>query len=309
MLGLFNKAINYSGGLFHYRKEIAEKLFGYFLFLNGISAPFNISYLQGGKLKKAVVKEGVDLRTSLSLSMPNANSAAYTFSIKNNKVGYLDFVSMSGDHRQFAKYLDSCFSQMASKKIKTFVVDLRKNTGGNSILGELLLSYITNKQFSMMGGRYWKISQHYKDYLRHGGDTSSQYLQQANGSIWQLGSCGAREQRFRVDSIFKGVVYIITGPFTYSSANMLADAVKQFRLATLIGQPTGESTNDFGEVYNVELPNTKLKVQVTTSFDIGADCKKDHRLPVIPDVLNKTTAGHKINGFDPVMEYIYKHSK
>jgi hypothetical protein len=47
---------------------------------------------------------------------------------------------------------------------------------------------------------------------------------------------------------------------------MLADAVKQYKLATLIGEPTGESTNDFGEVYTMELPNSKVKVQVTTAL-------------------------------------------
>ena len=37
---------------------------------------------------------------------------------------------------------------------------------------------------------------------------------------------------------FSGKVYLLTGPFTFSSGMMVADAAKQFGLAKLIREPT-----------------------------------------------------------------------
>jgi hypothetical protein len=137
-----------------------------------------------------VVAEGVDFKTALSLSVPNSNKPAYSFSIVNNKIGYIDFVSMTGSHQVFDRFLDTSFSVMRKSGINTLAVDLRKNTGGNSVLADLLLSYITRKELSLMGTRYWKVSQQYKDYLRSSGDSTHEYLRQVNGSIWQRGNVG-----------------------------------------------------------------------------------------------------------------------
>ncbi len=51
---------------------------------------------------------------------------------------------------------------------------------------------------------------------------------------------------------------------------MIAGGVKQYHLDTVIGQPIDEAANDFGEVYRFNLPDSKR--QMTTTFDMGADC-------------------------------------
>lgn len=104
--------------------------------------------------------------------------------------------------------------------------------------------------------------------------------------------------------LFTGKVYLITGPLIFSSANMLADGVKEYHMATVIGQPTGENTNDFGEGYQVELPNSKLKIQTTTTFDLGVDCDPNTSHAVIPDILIEPSMKDKINKSDRVISYI-----
>ena len=160
-----------------------------------------------------------------------------------------------------------------------------------------------------MGGRRGKISEGYKHYLLANGDSTNQYLQKQTGSIWELGNCKAQHPRFKKKNVFTGKVYVLTGPFTFSSANMLADGVKQFKLAEIVGEPTGEDTNDFGEAYSFTLPRSKIKIQTSTSFDFGAACDKKTQTPVVPDKLVPRTLADRIQEKDRAMEYVLMNAR
>jgi len=54
----------------------------------------------------------------------------------------------------------------------------------------------------------------------------------------------------------------------------------------------------------MELPNSKLKIQTTTTFDLGVDCDPDINHAVIPDKLIETSLKNKIYRSDPVISYI-----
>ena len=83
---------------------------------------------------------------------------------------------------------------------------------------------------------------------------------------------------------------MLIGPSTFSSANFLADAVKTYNITTLIGTPTGEYTNDFGEQLNFNLDNSESPVFISSTFDIGANGNDAILEPVYPDIEVKTDA-------------------
>ena len=64
---------------------------------------------------------------------------------------------------------------------------------------------------------------------------------------------------------------------------MLANAIKDYQLATLIGEPTGEVPNDFGEVITLQLPHTGISFFTSTKQFIRANGKADDRNPIMPD--------------------------
>lgn len=297
------------GGSKMYSTEMAGKLMSYFLFLHDVKAPFTIQYITALKNKRVkILQTGLKFKDALSVTMPHLKNE-YTFKVIEKKLGYFDFMSMSGDMNKFDQFLDSSFILMKREKITHVAIDIRKNSGGNSTLGDLLFSYINTRKYSLMGGRSWKVSAQYKAYLMLNGDSTHEYLKRENGSIWELGDCKPKANRFKNDNIFKGKVYLITGPFTFSSANMIADGAKQFKIAKIVGTPTGENTNDFGEAYVFTLPNSQIKMQTTTSFDYGADCNRNTHLPVKPDILIRYTFSDKIYEKDRALEYIFNHLK
>ncbi|WP_316801964.1 S41 family peptidase [Pedobacter nototheniae] len=302
----YKKGISLIGGIDTYQQALAIKLLGYNLYLSGIRPPFNVKYVYNKQIQQKTITEGTILRDLLGEAFPSILGKSYSFKIIDNKIGYIDLIEMGQDYKTYNKFFDSCFNELKKKNINTVAIDLRKNTGGNSLIADLLISYFNKDKYILSAGKYWKISEPYKNNIIKKGDTSNTYLKKANHTIWEYANCTAKDPVFITDTIFKGKVFIITGPITFSSANMLADGVKTFKMATLIGEPTGENTSDFGEVYKFNLPNSKILMQVTTSFDLGADCKDKAKHPVLPDKLIKTTYIDQINGIDPVINHLLK---
>jgi hypothetical protein len=303
------KAAGYVGGLPAWKQAFSDRLFTFFLYLQGAQPPFKVIYSDASQNKKELLlAEGVDFNSALSLSIPAISQPAYTYEVKNGRLGYINFVSMGGGYNHFFHFLDSAFNDMQQQNIRHLAVDLRHNTGGDSNYGEILLAYITSKNFSLSGKKNWKVSPVYKNYLLSRGDSSSDYHRQKAGTIWTLGYCGPKERKVTKDTVYDGQVYFLTGSFTFSSANMLADGIRQYNLATLVGEPTGESTNDFGEVYSFTLPHSKLRINSTTSFDVGADCNENHNKPVMPHVLIQRTVQHILANEDPVLDYVLKQA-
>ena len=72
-----------------------------------------------------------------------------------------------------------------------------------------------------------------------------------------------------------GRLYVLIGPWTFSSAMMNAHNLQQGinsygrhnnLKATLVGEPTGDGLNTYGDIKQFELPNSKIAVYYTTKF-------------------------------------------
>ncbi len=72
-----------------------------------------------------------------------------------------------------------------------------------------------------------------------------------------------------------GRLYVLIGPWTFSSAMMNAHNLQQGinsygrhnnLKATLVGEPTGDGLNTYGNIKQFELPNSKIAVYYTTKF-------------------------------------------
>ena len=95
---------------------------------------------------------------------------------------------------------------------------------------------------------------------------------------------------------------VLIGPGTFSSAMLLANSVKQGRLGFLIGEPTGEPPNSFGEVYAFRLPMSGLQGQVSSSeFVLDRDpTARSHG--VLPDIDVSRSAADVAAGRDPALD-------
>lgn len=90
---------------------------------------------------------------------------------------------------------------------------------------------------------------------------------------------------------YSGPTALLIGVKTFSSAVILADAVKEFGLATVIGEESGGHPSSFGEVFGGELTETQLRYFCSSAQFVRVNGVTDDHNGVVPDILVTTTIG------------------
>ena len=98
---------------------------------------------------------------------------------------------------------------------------------------------------------------------------------------------------------FSGVVYLLVGPGTMSSASLFAATLKHHALATIVGEDTGGHATMYGNIIDARLPNSGLRVWMPTSIVAGLAVG-----PVTPDYIVTRNADDLAAGKDTVLEYV-----
>ena len=181
-------------------------------------------------------------------------------------------------------------------------MDLRENGGGNSALGESLLSYLTNKPYKMADRKEWKASHAYRDFVKSNTRfrPSPRYLEAKDGEIVVL-----KDEMIKPVNNplrYDGPVCFLIGHLTFSSAMMVANAVGDFKLATLIGEETGDPPTSFGELYSFNLPHSKFAINVSTAHFVRANGDASDKQPVLPDIKVTPTENDLERQVDAVLE-------
>ena len=282
-----NKCSLYTSGYPDQRKEKALALFGYFYTYATPTVQHQFTITAAGKTVKL---EGVTLQTWLDeMGKQTGWSETCTEAISYQKVGdagYINACSFSISDKKMDSLkirLNGIFEQIKKDDLKYLFIDVSKNGGGNSTVGNVLIDYFYDKSY----GTYqcdWRKSEEYLRLLKSwGGEPGDQYTNTADGEVLHFSSdtIDAAANPYR----FKGKVFIIIGNGTFSSAIMFATIVKDNHIATLAGEvPANGHPNHFGEMYNSKLPNTKIDLRFGVKEWIRPSGEKtDNKL--YPDIL------------------------
>jgi hypothetical protein len=101
-------------------------------------------------------------------------------------------------------------------------------------------------------------------------------------------------------------LFVIIGRATLSSGLFAAVDLKKNTRATLIGEPTGEHPNHYGEQRVLKLPNSGIEVTYSTKFHEIIERNADAYAPA---VLVPPTPESYLRGIDPAMQWILAHSR
>ncbi|MBL4668804.1 MAG: hypothetical protein JKY30_06025 [Flavobacteriales bacterium] len=288
IVDLYKECASYIGGIETFKNSGCEKVFPLYLFFNDkLKAPYSILCDN----KEEIETPGLSINELIPfINDNNAQQNNYSFKIIDNEVGLISYNSCTG-YKEFDQFLKTTFKEIKKKKITSLIIDIRENSGGNSALNDLLLVYITTKPYRQFSGRFWKVSEEAKkayasnpvyeknegeDFMKEYMNTPNQEVIESFDNSLTYPNCSRK--------YFNGKTCFLIGPNTFSSANFLADAVKTYKISTLIGAATGENTNDFGEQISFSLKNSGCKVYISSTYDIGANGDKTVFEPVYPDV-------------------------
>ncbi len=283
---LYCESMSRIAGESHFRNEMSGSIFfPLYLVMEGVQPPYELVLFDGRTISYDVSINIQDLIGRLS----DEEASNYSFKILERNIAYINYEKCE-NYEAFRVFLKKTFREIQEKNIDKLIIDIRNNSGGNSSLNDLLLPYITKRKYRQMTGRYWKVSRDMKEEMNDslyiqafGSDFIKEYRSRPDGSILKKKSCKKTKPQ-KPEYFFEGKSCMLIGPKTFSSANMLADAVKEFKLTTLIGQPTGELTNDFGEQIERVAPRSGLRYKIAVAYDIGASGDADEVRTVMPDI-------------------------
>ncbi|MGA2172405.1 MAG: S41 family peptidase [Sedimentisphaerales bacterium] len=223
-------------------------------------------------------------------------------------VGLLTVDSFALDEGQFGRMLEKAFEKIEADRISDLIIDVRENSGGNSLLAAQLIGYFRDKPFKAISRFEIKKSPRHEKLLRSfineeqiGYVLGDKYAQTPVGGI-----CVQEMNEFPVGEVqhrFKGKVYVLMSHNTYSSAVEFVAAVQDNKMGVLIGEETGDPASSFGECYPFDLPNSRLLMVSATKFTVRPNGDTTMTKGVIPDYEVKQKKANEIKGADTIMDF------
>ena len=204
-----------------------------------------------------------------------------------NNVGILKLSSFGVDPfnpepglDEFATFFEETFEEFQEENISSIIVDLRQNSGGNSDVGDMLVSYITNQPYRMFAQVEAKISTQFLEYFR---STGRELPSEVTSSLGEIFVSEVPLEPPPSNSLrFEGDVFVLTSQCTASSATDFAAVVKDFQLGTIVGEETGGLPTHVGNSLIFTLPETELELRVSSIYYVRPGDFDDGR-GVLPD--------------------------
>jgi Peptidase family S41 len=280
------------------KQYAARTEFGWMLALAGIRPPYKVTLVPtDGRGETEVTLQGLRPGAAIASAAPIPR-APIEYRLLEDHVGLISFYDMTEGVDRFKQRLVSIFNRVAADRPKGLIIDLRENAGGNSLLGDLLLGYITDKAYRTASERRWKVSRTCQKWFGEQADAGESYYEEyLAASVGQtLSTSGSPYAPLASKPAYRGPVAALIGPATFSSGSMLADAMSTYHLATLFGQPTNEPASMYGWVCEAKLPNSGIRVVAPSALFIRANGDVRDMQPVAPDVVvEPDSTGHHVD--------------
>jgi C-terminal processing protease CtpA/Prc len=201
----------------------------------------------------------------------------------------------------FKVFLKNTFTEIKNKQIKNLIIDIRKNGGGNSSLGDELLQYISKTNFRQYDSCFIKVSDELLNNYTE--KVSSHWIDSIKPSIGKVYSIADTMKNILVPNSLRydGNTYLLTSGYTFSSATDFASAFKCYRVGKIIGTETGGLTVGYGDIYSFTLPETKLSIMIPCKKWVTA-CGYNNHKGVVPDYLVEESQ----NSNDNVLNYAFE---
>jgi len=255
--------------LFYLQEHFSEAFFLEY----GPSASFNVGL------------RNPDSEDFKSYALPGVNverekMEPFYYDIVDNNTVIFTYNLFKNPNNNFNTFLKDMFQTIRDRNIQKLVIDLRSNKGGDTILGDRILSYIAVESYMQYYRIDVRVSQEARDafiseapgFVRW---FPVQYFHPALKPLWAKEpgdissvSMGAVTPE-KTPLHFQGDLFVVIGPGSMSSATMLASTIKKHNMGTLVGEETGGRDTMYGNVTTYRLPKTGLEIEMPCGIVYG----------------------------------------
>lgn len=224
----------------------------------------------------------------------------------------------------FGLFLHEMFSEMDRQGVKTLVIDVRDNGGGNSQLCDQLLSWL--KPIEEIGemssvtriSKLWETQ--YPDMaMRYKGEFQKKGIAYRLGELYDLSILDDEESEesemdkmikqmyvmnHSSDSLFTGEVIFMQGEDTFSSAGILVTKAVDNGIGIVIGVNSVYTPSAYGDILTWELPNTHIQGFISHKIFVRPNASKKNESAIIPDIPLPKTWDDFCNGIDPCWKWV-----
>jgi hypothetical protein len=207
----------------------------------------------------------------LSTQTPQSNSRPpFGWKIESNYgLFWLDTCDNTPEYQQA---LEGFFTAAKQANLRRIAIDVQRNSGGDSQVLNALLGYLPADSVQVF----------------HKPENSAQQAIPHPKS----------------DLVFKGEVYVLIGPFTFSSANWIAGTIQDNHLGKLVGESTGNAPTSYGNTARFTTPYLGLSFTVSKNQWVRPDPRHDPANALEPDTVIPTTLTDLRAGRDPVLAWL-----
>jgi hypothetical protein len=226
------------------------------------------------------------------------------------KIGTFVTYKMNLDWR---KFLSDAFNDLNKTDKKNLIIDIRGNAGGTTEVAYVIASYLARSNISVPAERfvsYQIVPENLRPYL----STWDNSFYDRTGTVRRL-----NDRLYRLLDVdeslavitpqsngFRGKVYLIINEANSSATFILAKLLRDNKLATLVGQPTGGNLRGItgGQLFFLDLPNTKIEIDIPLITN-----NPDNDLPdsgLDPDIKVNRSVKDFIYGTDAELNHILK---
>lgn len=201
---------------------------------------------------------------------------------------------------RFDTFVEDMMSEMEAKGVKTLVVDLQYNGGGNSALGDVLLSWLCPieelKRYGVDVRTSELLYSTYPYYREFTYDDKPLELGKVY-DMWRfdhnrVNDADAEPQQDSTrhilnqdaERIFRGDVIFVEGKESFSSATLLLTLARDNGIGIIVGEPSGGKPSHYGDLLYCMLPNTKTVATVSHKHFVRPNREARNSDYIVPDV-------------------------
>jgi len=101
----------------------------------------------------------------------------------------------------------------------------------------------------------------------------------------------------------RGKLFVITGRRTFSAAQNFVNELEKYTNAIFVGEPTAGRPNHYGDARPITLPNSRLRVDISTLYWQDMD-PRDNRQWTAPSIAASLSSVDYRNGADPALRAV-----